>query len=110
VEAAVSSSSSKPIKPENHLSQFSGEPQIVESFTISQLTPREPTSLVASGSSLHSTMSTADNFKGTYDTHFLLHIRCILDTSGSESLSHIFSEITLSLLFGVSVYTSVLFI
>jgi hypothetical protein len=50
---------------ENPLSQFSGEPQIVESSAISQLTPREPTSPVASSGPSLSRSTTPDFIKGT---------------------------------------------
>ncbi len=51
---------------ENPLSQFSGEPQIVESSAISQLTPREPTSPVASSGPSLSRSTTTDFIKGTW--------------------------------------------
>jgi hypothetical protein len=57
----------KDSNPKDLLSQFSGEPQIVESLAISQFTfPREPTGLEANGSTSHSHPSTADTIKGTY--------------------------------------------
>jgi cytoskeletal protein RodZ len=48
VNSSVFSHPTTPIEAENPLSIFSGEPQIVQTFAISQLTPREPTSPVAS--------------------------------------------------------------
>jgi len=50
---------------ENLLSQFSGEPQIVESFAISQLTNQEPTSIAASSGPSLSRPTTSDTIKGT---------------------------------------------
>ena len=45
--------------------QFQGEPQIVESFAISQLTPREPTSIAASSGPSLSRLIMSDTIKGT---------------------------------------------
>ncbi|MFN9980213.1 MAG: hypothetical protein ACK53Y_09880, partial [bacterium] len=74
IEAQASSLTTIDGSSENLLSQFSGEPQIVESFAISQFTPREPIGLVAGGSSLSTTPSTSDIIKGMY---IAFHLLCI---------------------------------
>jgi hypothetical protein len=51
---------------ENLLSQFQGEPQIVDVFTISQLTPREPMPGTATSGSSLVPRATTDFLKGTY--------------------------------------------
>jgi hypothetical protein len=71
VTDSIPSHSISPIKdsnPKDLLSQFSGEPQIVESIAISQTpTPsREPTGLAVSGPASLSHPSTTDIIKGTY--------------------------------------------
>jgi hypothetical protein len=59
-----------PIKnsgPESLLSQFKGEPQIMECSTISQLTlSREPTGSLASDILSPTATTVANNIKGTY--------------------------------------------
>jgi len=80
---------------ENLLSQFSGEPQIVESFVISQLTPREPAPGTAFSGSSPYPQTTTDSLKGTYVISLLLHcmqseIFCSSSSKPSRPLERVF--------------------
>jgi len=70
VEKTMNQPPISPIKnsrPESLLSQFKGEPQIMECSTISQLTlSREPTGFLASNILSSTTTTMANNIKGTY--------------------------------------------
>ena len=76
---------------ESLLSNFSGEPQIVEFSTVSQLTPREPASGTAlSGPSLFKE-TTTDSVKGTYVFSLPLPLYCMQGRFFSSSLSSLLS-------------------
>ncbi|MFN9982389.1 MAG: hypothetical protein ACK53Y_20850, partial [bacterium] len=76
---------------ESLLSNFSGEPQIVEFSTVSQLTPQEPASGTAlSGPSLF-TETTTDSVKGTYVFSLPLPLYCMQGRFFNSSLSSLLS-------------------